>query len=113
MKTEDLIRVASPFIRVQLLAFFARWIGQGYLTPSDASQLTQWVMDGLAFGIPAAYGAWAAWRATRDNLIKTTDNLDGVVGVVVTPELAAKIASPTVTTPEKLLVEVRSGPDTR
>lgn len=108
MKTEDLIRVASPFIRVQLLAFFARWIGQGYLTPSDASQLTQWVMDGLAFGIPAAYGAWAAWRATKVNLIMTTNNLDGVVGVAVTPELDAKIPGvPTVTTPEKLIVEVR------
>lgn len=102
-------RVASPFIYTVLLAAFMRFATLGYLTPEQATELTKWLMDAAVAGAPVALGAYFAWRRSRNQMIKSTDALPGVLGVVVTPEIDKQLPGAlTVTTSEKILQRITS-----
>lgn len=60
-----LLDILAPAIRILIFWAFTRFVTLGYLTPEDASTLTQVVIDLLTFGVPLAYAAWAAWREAK------------------------------------------------
>lgn len=93
------------FLAVLLPPIFVVLAKRGWitgLTPENAHLYVSALLDYLVVIGPLAVAAWAAWGTTRQNLIKTTNALPGVLGIAVTPALDDKIDAPTVTTPEKL-----------
>ena len=96
------IRAFLAVLLPPLFVFLAKrgWITG--LTPENAHLYVSALLDYLVVIGPLAVAAWAAWGTTRQNLIKTTNALPGVLGIAVTPALDDKIDAPTVTTPEKL-----------
>lgn len=86
----------KPLIAVAISSLFSRIVVLGWLTPEQASELTKWLMDGLAVMVPAILGVWLVRDRTPTALIATTAALPEVTKVATTPEIAEKIPDPTV-----------------
>lgn len=94
------------FLAVLLPPIFVVMAKRGWitgLTPENAHLYVSALLDYLVVIGPLAVAAWAAWGTTRQNLIKTTNALPGVLGIAVTPALDDKLPGIlTVTTPDKI-----------
>lgn len=86
--------LAAPF-RILLLAAFLLLAKMGYLTPEDATQATNNVMDFLVVAVPAGYAIWAGWRAWRDKqpveIVKAAAALPEVKEIITTNDIAAAV----------------------
>ncbi len=106
------LAVVAPGIRILLLTAFLLLAKMGWftwLTPENAHGVVNSLMDALVAIVPIAYAAWAVFKSTREQLIKSVKARSGVIGVAVTPELDAKIDDPAVATPKKLVAAQAAG----
>ncbi len=106
-----MLEVLAPPLRILAMAAFLLLAKQGWftwLTPENAHDLANQVMDFLVVAVPAAYALWAAFKAWRqrrarkiaakpENLIERAASLPDVAKIEVhSMRLAGKIPSPKV-----------------
>jgi hypothetical protein len=99
-------------IRIALLSIFLLLAKAGWftwLTPESAHQIVNAIMDALVVLVPAAYAIWAGFKTFRRKLAEARENQPEVIvakaaalpevgKIVVTPDIAAKVDDPSVTT---------------
>lgn len=64
-----MLEILAPPLRILAMAAFLVLAKQGWftwLTPDNAHDLANQVMDFLVVAIPAGYALWAAWKAWRE-----------------------------------------------
>lgn len=94
----EMIKPLLPLLRVQVFAFVVWLLARLGLPAEQASSVTDWVMQGVVLLLALGYGAWAAWREKRAQLVTRTAALPDVERIVATPALAAKVDDPKVDT---------------
>lgn len=67
LTSEQITAVALTVSRYAIVALFSRIIAMGWLSPENATPLQNWMMDGLAFAVPAAIAYIGARIAARNN----------------------------------------------
>lgn len=77
-----MLEILAPPLRILAMAAFLLLAKQGWftwLTPENAHDLANQVMDFLVVAVPAAYALWAAFKAWREKRAKERANKPAVL----------------------------------
>lgn len=96
--TEIIQRAIVPLLAVLVSNLITRLITMGVLTPESASAVQKWLMDGVAFGVPAIAAWVVATYFTKKSVVQQAASLPEVTRIYAAPDLASKVDAPEIRT---------------